>query len=275
MKFSLILATVDRTPEVARFLEALDRQTYRRFELIVVDQNSENRMDRLLEQYKDHLQITHLRAPRGLSRARNLGIAAATGDVFAFPDDDCWYPNDLLESVTAWFATSHPDAVAGRAVDSAGRASGDVRWDRDGGAITTANVWRRAISFTVFLRKQVVERVGPFDETLGAGSGTPWLSGEETDYLLRAMAAGFRIWYDPHLTVHHDHPARTSPSVGFAYGMGMGRVLRRYKYARWFAMLQILRPAGGAVLSLAGTRLTEAQYRWAVFRGRLHGWTGS
>ena len=52
------------------------------------------------------------------------------------------------------------------------------------------NVWNRAMSFTIFLRARVVERVGRFDERLGLGSGTPWHSGEEIDYLIRALAAG-------------------------------------------------------------------------------------
>ena len=43
------------------------------------------------------------------------------------------------------------------------------------------------ISFTIFLRRRVVERVGEFDETLGVGAGTPYGSCEESDYLIRAV----------------------------------------------------------------------------------------
>ena len=53
--------------------------------------------------------------------------------------------------------------------------------------LTDDNLWNRAISFTIFLRRDVVEAVGPFDEELGLGSGRPWASGEETDYLIRAV----------------------------------------------------------------------------------------
>ena len=46
VKFSLILATVDRVTELERFLERLDRQTFRDFELFVVDQNTDDRLVR-------------------------------------------------------------------------------------------------------------------------------------------------------------------------------------------------------------------------------------
>ena len=67
-----------------------------------------------------------------------------------------------------------------------------MRWDSGGGPIDRQSIWRRAISYTVFLRREMVESAG---DSPGArcGSGTPWGSGEETDYLLRALAEGFSV----------------------------------------------------------------------------------
>jgi glycosyltransferase involved in cell wall biosynthesis len=92
MKFSLVLATVGRTQEVARFLDSLARQTYRDFELIVVDQNPDDRLVELLRPFELRFPIIHLRCERGVSRARNLGPKYVSGDIVGFPDDDCWYP---------------------------------------------------------------------------------------------------------------------------------------------------------------------------------------
>src|SRR3954449_10523543 len=50
--------------------------------------------------------------------------------------------------------------------------------------LTRENLWNRAISFTIFLKREVVERVGAFDERLGLPSS----SGEEIDYLIRSDA---------------------------------------------------------------------------------------
>jgi glycosyltransferase involved in cell wall biosynthesis len=111
---SLILATKDRTAELARFLRSLGRQTHAEHELIVVDQNPD---DRLLPVLRAHpgMTIRRLVAEAGLSRARNLGLAAARGQVIAFPDDDCWYAPDLLQKVTGYFE-SRPDwsGISGR-----------------------------------------------------------------------------------------------------------------------------------------------------------------
>src|SRR5258708_30590955 len=74
IKFSLILATVGRTDDVARFLRSLDRQSYRNFELIVVDQNPEGILDPLMLQYQGRFPLLHLRSQRGLSRSPNVGL---------------------------------------------------------------------------------------------------------------------------------------------------------------------------------------------------------
>lgn len=274
VKFSLILATVERTVEVARFLASLVDQAYPHFEVVVVDQNDDDRLDPLLASYRHRYPLRRLRASPGLSRARNCGIAVATGDVFAFPDDDCWYPPDLLARVADCLGRGGWHGVTGRAIDSAHRPSGGIRWDRASGLLDPSNVWRRAVSYTIFLRRAVVERVGGFDESLGIGSGTPWGSGEETDYLLRALAAGFRLFYDSALHVYHEQPTRHNAARGFSYGMGMGRVLRKHHYPPRLVAQQVFRAALGAVVAVAAGHLDDARFRWAVARGRLRGWTG-
>ncbi|BBL81899.1 glycosyltransferase family 2 protein [Thermus thermophilus] len=271
MRFSLVLATVGRTGELKNFLESLNAQTYRSFELIVVDQNDDDRLVPLIHSFQDHFPIIHLRSDKGLSRARNVGLRHASGDIIAFPDDDCLYPPNLLESVARWF-NEHPEwyGLTGRVVDENGLPSGG-RWDRKKGAVNRYNVWRRGISVTIFLRREVVTAVGPFDEDLGVGAGTPWGSGEETDYLIRALEAGFRIFYDPSGMVVHPnkHP---DPLRAYVYGVGMGRVLRKHRYPLWFVFYQWLRPFGGALLSLSMGKVDKARYHWAVLRGRLLGW---
>src|SRR6476661_3576213 len=74
MRFTLVVATVDRVSEVAAFLEALTIQTYKHFDVFVVDQNDDDRLTPLLERYSNTLSIEHLRSARGLSRARNVAL---------------------------------------------------------------------------------------------------------------------------------------------------------------------------------------------------------
>ena len=107
------------------------------------------------------------------------------------------------------------DGLAGRPVAADGRTAG--RWPSRTQRIRPETVFHTAISHTIFLRLSVIGRVGGFDERLGLGSGTPWSSGEEIDFLARALHAGARIEYDPSLVV--THPVKTpSPDELVALG---------------------------------------------------------
>src|ERR1700749_1024458 len=104
---SLIVASLHRTAELERLLASLETQSFRDFEVIVIDQNPDQRLADVLGKHPV-LNLSHLRCPPGASRARNMGIKAAQGEIIGFPDDDCWYSTDLLQTVSKWFA-SHPE----------------------------------------------------------------------------------------------------------------------------------------------------------------------
>jgi GT2 family glycosyltransferase len=272
----LVVATVGRTTEPTRLLEALTAQTFRAFRVIVVDQNEDERLAPVLARFTQALRITHLRAPLGVSRARNLGLGHVTADLVAFPDDDCWYSPDLLHRVTSFFST-HPrsDGIGGRITDERGRTSAG-RPDTGLGPMTIFNAWKRTALAALFVRRALLERIGQFDESLGPGAGTPWGAGEDLDYVLRSLQAGLTIDYDPTLTIHHppkrEHTADPDIRQGFDYGAGYGRVLRKSGVPWWFAAYSCVRAFGGAVLSLGRGNTRMARFYWAVGRGRVRGW---
>ena len=274
--FDIVVPTVGRRDELGRLLESLAVQSYRNLRLIVVDQNEDDRLFPLLERYADRVPQVRMKSERGLARARNVGLREVTGDVVAFADDDCWYSPDLLVHV-ADLLRSHPDwdGVSGLVTDAVGRPSA-ARWSKRAGSVDRSNVWMRAVAVSVFLRRQVVEAVGAFDETLGVGSGTPWGSGEETDYFLRALKEGFTLRYEPTLVVFHPQTrvAYTSDerATGRSYGMGMGRVLRKHRYPWWFVGLLVGGAFGQAVFAIVRGKSAEARFHWAVARGRALGW---
>jgi GT2 family glycosyltransferase len=270
--FDLVVATVDRVDELRALLASLDRQTHRAFTVHVVDQNADDRLRPLLASFP-HLDIAHLRSEPGLSRARNAAIDRLAADVVAFPDDDCAYPDDLLERVARGLA-GHPDldGVTGRAVSRDGRSS--ASWKTDPAFLTRENLWNRAISFTIFLRREIVSRVGRFDEELGLGSGTPWHSGEEIDYLLRALAAGARVEYDPLLVVTHE-PGTDDGAMGLRDGASIGYLLRKHRYPRRAVARMLVRPVGGVAVSLARRDRDRARFHAATLRGRIAGYRGA
>jgi GT2 family glycosyltransferase len=269
--FDLVVATVGRTDELGRLLDSLEAQGYSSVRALVVDQNDDPRVADVLAGRT--LELVHLQSQRGLSQARNAALDDLRADLVGFPDDDCVYPPGLLLRVAERFADDESlEGLTGRSADTTGRSA--PSWKKDAARLTDDNLWNRAISFTIFLRRRVVERVGPFDERLGLGSPEPWASGEEIDYLVRAIRGGARIEYDPTLVVQHD-VRENDARIGFRDGASVGYVLRTHAYPARAVGRMLVRPAGGALVSLARFDGSDALYRLATLRGRLRGYFGA
>ena len=73
VRFDLVVATVDRTDDLAALLDDLEAQTHRSFRLVVVDQNADERVERVLEAHPG-LDVLRLSSERGLSRSRNAAL---------------------------------------------------------------------------------------------------------------------------------------------------------------------------------------------------------
>lgn len=121
---SLITATYGRTEEVRTLLGSLARQSYKDFEFILVDQNPHFILREMVAEYASRLTIQYIRSEaKGLSLNRNIGLDYSRGEIVAFPDDDCFYEEDVLEKVIDVFqrqkdivlvATAVKDAFDGR-----------------------------------------------------------------------------------------------------------------------------------------------------------------
>lgn len=271
-RFDLVVATVDRTDDLAALLAALDAQTHRDFRVVVVDQNPDDRVAGLLGRHPG-LDVLHLRSALGLSRARNAALPHLDAELVAFPDDDCSYAPDVLARVAGRFAADPGlDGLGGRAVGRDGRAVG--RWPDEARRITPDTVWHTANSHTIFLRRELVARVGPFDEALGLGSGTPWSSGEEIDYLVRALRLGARLEYDPSVVIVHPLKPTTADglvALGRRDGGSIGYVLARNRYPPRAVARMLARPAVAAVACLVLSDVTRARFHAATLAGRLRG----
>jgi len=267
---SLIVATLNRTDELFDLFESLAVQTCQDFEVIVVDQNTDDRILPYLETaFAMGISITHLRNhPANLSVARNIGLKAATADLIGFPDDDCWYEPDLLEQVVKRFsAADAPEGVG-------------VRWEEgDAPAINAYQLtWTRSkvfrdipvASITLFLQMKLFDRIGDFDARLGVGL---WFgAAEETDLVLRALQAGALLAYEPSARVHHP----VGPPVGGSQGLvaarqrarGTGALWAKHDLPKWVILRGLIAPLLSPLLQGSlGTELAHG-------RGRLEGFLG-
>lgn len=270
--FDLVVATVDRVDPLDRLLDSLDRQTLRSFRVLIVDQNDDDRIAPVLESHAA-LDLVRLRSPRGLSRARNAALDDLDADLVAFPDDDCTYAENLLERIAARFAADPGlDGLSGRGADHEGRSS--PSWKDDAAVVTRNDLWNRAASYALFLRHEAVRRVGRFDERLGLGSGEPWSSGEEIDYVIRALDAGSRIEYDPELVVEHD-VRENDGAIGRRDGASVGYLLRKHGYGPRMLGRMLVRPVGGTLAAAARRDRVGAAFYAETLRGRVSGYLRS
>lgn len=272
MKFSLILCTVHREQMVREFLGSLAAQTAAPpFEVIVVDQNPDDRLLPILRDYKNRFPIRRFKSAPGLSRARNVGLEHVTGEIIAFPDDDCTYPPELLRSVAdAFDAEPEMDGLSTLVTDSGGHLFGSFKTTVPQ-RITVRNVWRCGVSISIFLRTK--SNGARFDETLGIGSGTPFGSGEETDFLLTLLQQGRRLDFRPGLVVHHpcfDGPWKVRR--GYLYGCGMGRVLRKHGYSIFHALFTACLQLVRVLQALFLLNFRRVPFHLAMAWGRLSGY---
>lgn len=272
---SLLCCTVGRTEKLSRLLASLAAQSFRDFELVVVDQNAPGVLAPLLDPWRDRIAIVHIFSARGLSRARNAGLSACRAPLVAFPDDDCWWPVDLAGRLVALFG-AYPDIglFTGRTQDGQGLDSLGLFLGEDAD-LSKANIWWIGNSNSLFVRADIARRIAGFDEDLGVGASTPFKSGEETDFVLRALASGAKGRYRRDLIVHHDQ-APVAGAEGLAraqgYAQGFGRVLRKHDFGVPYVTLRVARTAARALLAALTFDRPTARYKilWAL--GTLRGY---
>jgi glycosyltransferase involved in cell wall biosynthesis len=266
-RFSLIVPTLGRTTEVAELFASVVDQNRGDVELIVVDQNDDDRIVPLLATVPSHISVQHLRsAEKNPSLARNLGLAACSGEIVAFPDDDCLYPPYLLNRVDAWFKDNGEYSVlAVGAVDEAGVRSGN-RWIQNACDISPLNVLRTTFCSSLFISDLARCQKVRFDPKL--------IRGEETDFVLRLLATGLRGRFDRKLHIQHPRRDMLSGAVSRAraisYGAGMGRLVRRHSLVLlWFGLLTY--DLARALLVSARGQFVNAGFCFAHAEGLFRG----
>ena len=245
---SVIVCTRDRKPSLMRCLRSVidsaDASGWPvEMEIVVVDDGSRDGTAEAVQALGAEGRRSPVRLIRqsglGLSAARNAGVANAKGALLAFIDDDCIASRPYVAELIARFAAERELVLRGGRV-----LLGDpldaplticpsdqtVRLDRRfdvGGFILGCNM---------AMRREVLDRLGPFDERLGAGSSLR--SGEDTDLIIRAVLAEIPVEFTGDMTVHHFHGRRTRGDVLRAqrnYNIGNGALMAKYMIeAPWF-----------------------------------------
>lgn len=281
MKISLILATVGRTTEVGRCLKSLASQTDANFEVLLVDQNRDERLAPFVQEALAlGIPLTHLRMDKpSLSGARNLGIAQATGEVIGFTDDDCWYEPQAIQEIRLAFL--HNPALDGTVAQWVEQTQARQTAPSEGPLQLSA--WRRfrggdASSISLFFKKPLFTRLGGFDERLGIGQ---WYgAAEETDFVLRALASSAQLAHCPAARVHHHFSVGRPDTSAMACrnarlrARGTGALYAKHQLSLWVVLRGLFAPVVSPLLQgelklakrggFIGWGRTEGFLRWKL-----------
>lgn len=241
MLISLIICSRNRSSSLRRCLEYVEHlESPGEWELVVVNNGSTDDTAELLKAFRESasFRVVVVEEPReGLGRARNAGIAAATGEILAFTDDDCYVSPDFLKQMLEVFKDNRIEYMGGRVLlydntDVAQTIRTEIRI-----RVVEPRSFIRAGELqgaNMAVRKSLVDKIGTFDPEFGAGSR--FSSGEDADFQARASASGATGIYHPGPLVWHHH--------GRKAGEGHNKLMRGYHRGRgaYYAKF-ILNPA--------------------------------
>lgn len=112
--FSIIIPVFNRPDEVRELLLTLSNQTFKDFEVIIVEDGSSIPCEEEIKSYLKILNIRYFFKPNeGPGQTRNFGIKNAAGDYFIFFDSDCLIPESYMSTVSKYLSTHNTDAFGG------------------------------------------------------------------------------------------------------------------------------------------------------------------
>ncbi len=222
MQLDVVIPTYNRSALLRKAIDSLLRARVPdglSVRIIVVDNNSTDDTKAVINDYAEQAKgrVSYVfEKQQGRSPALNAGIAAATGDLIGFIDDDEEIDEKWYETILSAFKNNEVDFIGGPYVP---RFEGEVpEWlPKDYTAVVgIVDGGDKVVPFddsypgilmggNAVFRREVLQRVGPYSTALGR-SGTRLLSCEDEDMYQRLRAAGARGLYLPELIIHHFIP---------------------------------------------------------------------
>ncbi len=217
-KATIVICTYNRVMLLKLCVESIVAMNINttEFELLVIDNNSADNTEdycKTIPQLYPLLNFKYIKEmQQGIAFARTRGAKEATGEIIAYIDDDCLAEQNWLQEIISFY-DKHPDAMStgGRIIPKymvpVADWFGKYFWGLVGNYDLGTSVFqmkgtRYPSGANMHFRKSAFVKYGYFDGNLGR-SGSSLMAGEEKAMYLKLITAGEKVFYLPHVIVHH------------------------------------------------------------------------
>lgn len=252
MRMTAVVCTRNRGSTVSNTVENILANDHPDFDLIVIDQSTNDLTQNALSDLSANPRLRYVRsATSGLSNARNLGISLATSNKIAMTDDDCTVPVDWLSCMERALDHAEPVAIVIGNVAAApyDKSSGFVPNYSQTSSFLARSVRDKhrieGMAACMGIYKDACGELSGFDPSLGSGSR--FHSADETDIIIRALLAGYRVLETPDVVVTHQglRPWKDADAVVYKYLYGIGATIAKHiKLGNWSIAYVVLALAG-------------------------------
>jgi glycosyltransferase involved in cell wall biosynthesis len=246
-KVSVVVCAYNAESTMEACLTSLQRLRYPAYEVVVVDDGSTDATGRIADACEG-IHVIH-QENRGLSAARNVGLAASTGEIVAYTDSDCVVDPDWLHYLVAtflskgWRAVGGPNLpppedslVASCVAASPGGPLHVLLDDEEAEHVPGCNM---------AFRREVLEEIGGFDPVYRA-------AGDDVDVCWRLQERGHRIGFSPAAMVWHFRRNTVRAYVGQQRGYGKAEALLYVRHPHRFNALGYSRWRGRIYGGISG-----------------------
>ena len=241
MKYTFIIPVYNRPEEVDELLDSLTHQTFRDFEVLVIEDGSAIPCKDIVEKYDDLLSIKYFVKPNsGPGQTRNYGAERAEGEYLLILDSDCIVPPTYLEAVEAELNREPADAFGGpdrahssfsdiqKAINYAMTSfftTGGIR----GGKKKMDKFYPR--SFNMGVRAEAYQSLGGFSKMR---------FGEDIDFSIRIFKNGYRCRLFPEAWVWHKRRTDFRKFFKQVHNSGIARINLYKKYPESLKVVHLL-----------------------------------